>query len=974
MSFPRKRESRNDKIKVKMKLRIRTKFMGAFFIVVAILVLNSLVSYIALNKISLSLADLYAINKKQQINNNIHLLFHNSYRAITNWFNTRNPEERKNFLKNSKRISLTLKELEESISNDKERRAYILLKEGYDNLYREAHYLFTIENNKKAMPVMNSIKEKTTNLLEFGDRLQGIFAEEMNSQIASSNKTRNWTYTLLLVQTSAGVSLAVILGIIISRAISKPLERLSSEAELLGKGELYIPIEVKTGDEVESLAEKFNLMASRLEKTISNLKEKVSELEERESALAEAKKGLQETKDYLEGIVENSADAIITSDFDGRITSWNKAAEKIYGFKEEEVIGKVLPMIPEFLMVEERGYIEKIKAGETIKNTETFRQKKDGTIFEVSLTLSPIIGPSGNVIGVSGISRDLSEKKRLGEELLRKTHELSTLYFISDAMRRTLNLNKLLRIILTSVTMGDGLGFNRAILFLVDEGENIIKGMIGVGPGSHEEAWQIWNRIASEGKSLKDLVAGEMPWDEGSFVDRLAKNVEIPLNGEGVLSLTITNGKGYNISLARADPTVDPFLIQQFGTEAFATVPLIVKDKVIGLILVDNLFTKRPIADDDMRFLTAFANQAASAIENARLFEKVSGAESELRNIFDSITDMVFFIDTDFNIIKVNKTILEKLNAKADDLVWKKCYQVFECGGPNSECPHLETLRSKKPAIKEVDDYGIKGTFLVSTSPFLNQSGNVVGTIHILRDVTEQKRMRERLLYSEKMAVLGEMAAKIAHEIRNPLVSIGGFARRLETKLRKTGIKEADYTNIIVNEVSRLEGILQELMGFVKERPLHIQSTGINRLIENVLSLFHSDLKDKRIRIVKELSPEELEIPGDSEQLKQAIINIINNAQQAIGTNGEIHIKTSLLGDQVTIEISDTGGGIPYDILNNIFNPFFTTKSSGTGLGLAITHRVVKMHGGEIEVKSQEGIGTTFIIKLPLKSVEVLKG
>ncbi|MEK6690701.1 MAG: PAS domain S-box protein [Nitrospirota bacterium] len=957
-----------------MKLRIRTKFMGAFFIVVAILVLNSLVSYIALNKISLSLADLYAINKKQQINNNIHLLFHNSYRAITNWFNTRNPEERKNFLKNSKRISLTLKELEESISNDKERRAYILLKEGYDNLYREAHYLFTIENNKKAMPVMNSIKEKTTNLLEFGDRLQGIFAEEMNSQIASSNKTRNWTYTLLLVQTSAGVSLAVILGIIISRAISKPLERLSSEAELLGKGELYIPIEVKTGDEVESLAEKFNLMASRLEKTISNLKEKVSELEERESALAEAKKGLQETKDYLEGIVENSADAIITSDFDGRITSWNKAAEKIYGFKEEEVIGKVLPMIPEFLMVEERGYIEKIKAGETIKNTETFRQKKDGTIFEVSLTLSPIIGPSGNVIGVSGISRDLSEKKRLGEELLRKTHELSTLYFISDAMRRTLNLNKLLRIILTSVTMGDGLGFNRAILFLVDEGENIIKGMIGVGPGSHEEAWQIWNRIASEGKSLKDLVAGEMPWDEGSFVDRLAKNVEIPLNGEGVLSLTITNGKGYNISLARADPTVDPFLIQQFGTEAFATVPLIVKDKVIGLILVDNLFTKRPIADDDMRFLTAFANQAASAIENARLFEKVSGAESELRNIFDSITDMVFFIDTDFNIIKVNKTILEKLNAKADDLVWKKCYQVFECGGPNSECPHLETLRSKKPAIKEVDDYGIKGTFLVSTSPFLNQSGNVVGTIHILRDVTEQKRMRERLLYSEKMAVLGEMAAKIAHEIRNPLVSIGGFARRLETKLRKTGIKEADYTNIIVNEVSRLEGILQELMGFVKERPLHIQSTGINRLIENVLSLFHSDLKDKRIRIVKELSPEELEIPGDSEQLKQAIINIINNAQQAIGTNGEIHIKTSLLGDQVTIEISDTGGGIPYDILNNIFNPFFTTKSSGTGLGLAITHRVVKMHGGEIEVKSQEGIGTTFIIKLPLKSVEVLKG
>lgn len=956
-----------------MKFRIRTKFMGAFLLVAAILLLNSLVSYIALNKISVGLADLDAIHKKIHKHNNLRQLINDSLEAPTNWLDTEDPRERSIFIKDSEKVFTALKELEGVLSIDNEWEAYRSLKEGYNDLYREGLKLFSLEDPIDMRLQMKKVKEKVTNLMEIADKLYGIFSEEMYNQMVFSRKTKNWAFTLLFIQSSGGIILALTLGIILSRSISRPLERLSKEVELLGKGESYKNIDVKTGDEVESLAERFNWMASRLEQTLSNLRGKVAELEEREKALAEAKKDLQETKDYLEGIVENSADAIITSDLEGKITSWNKAAEMIYGFKEEEVLGKVLPMIPDFLMAEEMGYIERLKAGETIKNMETLRQKKDGKIFEISLTLSPILDPSGNVIGISGISRDLSEKKRVGEELLRKTRELATLNFINEAMRRTLDLNRLLRIILTSVTMGDGLGFNRAILFLVDEKKKTLRGVMGVGPGSPEEAWQIWSRLASEGKGLKDLVTGDMPWDEGSFVDRLAKRTEIPIDGGGILSLTIKNKKGFNIVDAKNNPDVESFMIQQFGTEAFATVPLIAKDKVIGLILVDNLFTKRPITDEDMRFLTAFSNQAASAIENAQLFEKVAGAEAELRNIFDSITDMVFFSDIDFVIKKVNKMVLEKLRASEEDIIGKRCYEVFPCSGPKPGCPHLETLKTKKTSLQEVEDAILGGTFLVTTSPFFDHLGNVMGTVHILRDITEQKRLRERLLYSEKMAALGEMAAKIAHEIRNPLVSIGGFARRLENRFKKTGAKERDYADIIVREASRLEGILQELMGFVKERPLRLERTGLNRLIEDILSLFSSELLEKKIKIVKELSGGDLEILADPEQLKQAIINIINNAQQAIGRNGKIHIRTALLKDSVAIEISDTGGGIPRDILDSIFNPFFTTKSSGIGLGLAITHRIVEMHGGEIEVRSHEGVGTTFTIKLPLERAEVQK-
>lgn len=203
-----------------------------------------------------------------------------------------------------------------------------------------------------------------------------------------------------------------------------------------------------------------------------------------------------QTKEYIEGIIENSADAIVTSDLNGIITSWNKGAEKIYGFKKEEAVNKFLPFVPEFLIDPEWENNSRIRNGEVIKRIETVRKRKDGSIITVSLTLSPIKNAAGDVIGISGISRDISELKDVEKELVRRNQELSRLFFISSAMRGTLELERLLRMVLTAVTMGDGLGFNRAILFLVDEKKNLLRGAMGVGPTSHAEAGQIWERLS----------------------------------------------------------------------------------------------------------------------------------------------------------------------------------------------------------------------------------------------------------------------------------------------------------------------------------------------------------------------------------------------------------------------------------------------------------------------------------------------
>src|SRR3990167_5253151 len=446
---------------------------------------------------------------------------------------------------------------------------------------------------------------------------------------------------------------------------------------------------------------------------------------------------------------------------------------------------------------------------------------------------------------------NLYEKaKQLAEENLKKATELSILHEISSTLATTLDLDRLLHIILTGVTIGGGLGFNRAILFLLDEKEDFLKGVLGVGPDSGEEAQRMWNKQPSSG-SLRERILSDddMSIHKHSKINKLATSLRVPINGgTSVLARTVLDKRGYIISDALNDPRTLPSLRDTIKTESFATAPLIAKGKVIGVIFVDNHFTRKPITEDDMRFLMMFANQVGLAIENAMIYS---------------------------NLEVTNKSLREA---------------------------------------------------------------------------------QERLIQQERMAALGEMATSIAHEIRNPLVSIGGFARRLKDKLASDE-QSKRYSEIIYQEVNRLERILQEILAFAKEGTPRFVTTDINKIIEDVLVLFRDGLTAKNIKVITEFSKEMPLISTDSQQLKQVFINLIANAEQAMEENGGILSITTRISDElppeIHIEISNTGPGIPHDIMANIFNPFFTTKSSGTGLGLAIVHRIINSHNGSISVNNR---------------------
>ncbi len=448
----------------------------------------------------------------------------------------------------------------------------------------------------------------------------------------------------------------------------------------------------------------------------------------------------------------------------------------------------------------------------------------------------------------------------LAIEARTRAQELSILYDIGTAMSTTLNLDRLLRIILTAATMGgSGLGFNRALLLLTNERTNTLQGMMGVGPTSWEEAGRAWSEVSSVHKSLMEWIqTGALFEHRDSPLNTLAKGIRVSLlPNEEVLALTVLNKKPYNITNAATNPLVSDKLRETLRMNSFATVPLIAKDRVIGVILVDNMFTQRPITDGDIRFLTMFAHQAALAIENA---------------IFHT---------------------------------------------------NLETMN---------------------------------------RDL---RAMHEQLVQSEKMAALGAMMAEITHEIRNPLVSIGGFTRRLAKKIKDNEDKK--YVDIILSEVARLEGIIHDNLSYIKEIAPHLVETDINGLLEEVLTLYEDELAQRRIRVERKLSSSLPRFMIDSQQIKQGVINILKNALEAMENGGMLFIRTSAVSDtEAAIEIGDTGPGISAKAMHNIFNPYYTTKPRGTGLGLPITNRIIQSHKGKIEVRNRDGGGAIFTIKLPL--------
>ena len=253
----------------------------------------------------------------------------------------------------------------------------------------------------------------------------------------------------------------------------------------------------------------------------------------------------------------------------------------------------------------------------------------------------------------------------------------------------------------------------------------------------------------------------------------------------------------------------------------------------------------------------------------------------------------------------------------------------------------------------------------ISTSILYDNKAMPMGVIAVFSDITDVKELEAEVKLKERLAAVGELSAGVAHEIRNPLSAIGGYA-----ELLKRGLSEDESASVIegiIKEAKNLNSIVTNFLSFVRKPQPVFKEIDVNALIKEIVSIACHDKGSGRIGFNIKPTRALPVIEADPFELRMAFLNIIQNAVQAMPNGGRLTVKSGIQYGMIFIEITDTGGGIPKEIGDRIFNPFFTTKEQGTGLGLAIAHKIVESHDGRIEFKSKKGKGTTFIIRLPIR-------
>jgi PAS domain S-box-containing protein len=345
--------------------------------------------------------------------------------------------------------------------------------------------------------------------------------------------------------------------------------------------------------------------------------------------------------------------------------------------------------------------------------------------------------------------------------------------------------------------------------------------------------------------------------------------------------------------------------------------------------------------------------------------EKLAQLKNLYQNVVESMASGLITLDINGNLTFANTSAYKILREKnKSELPALHFDNVF------SEIITFESLKEK---VREKVFYRVDGAIVRNgekieigavASTLCDINNNIMGYLIVFQDITDVKNLQERLRIKDRMAALGEMAAGMAHEIRNPLSAIKGAIQLLNSNNRQDSIEE--LTNILIKETNRLNRLIEAFINYAKPPPINLRKCNLNEIVKGTLErLVNYGVINNNIKLEFRSSCHECFVLMDVEQFEQAIQNIVKNAVQAMPNGGSLIIEIQEEDSHWMVEFKDTGKGIEPHRLRNIFDPFQHSTTGGAGLGMAIIYRIIKEHNGIVEVKSELNKGTSVIVKIP---------
>ncbi len=407
------------------------------------------------------------------------------------------------------------------------------------------------------------------------------------------------------------------------------------------------------------------------------------------------------------------------------------------------------------------------------------------------------------------------------------------------------------------------------------------------------------------------------------------------------------------------------------GRGNLLAVPLLSEKRVLGVLVVGR-GQAATFSEDDLKLLLIYAGHSASLIRNARLYGQVMTERNFRENILESSPNSMISLNLKKEISSVNRRTEELFGVHREAVLGQKAAEVF--GG---EIARIVDLALDDHAVvnrKEIRRNGGQGNAAilgVTSSLLRDHQGRLLGAMLIVRDLTEEKKTEELIRRIDRLTSLGQLSAGIAHEIRNPLASIYFNVQLLAKKL-----PASDPSQNLINDtqegVNRIRALVKGMLDFAKPSLPSLKRGDLAKVLKETIALMDSQLRKNGVEVTLNLEDNLPDVIFDGHQIQQVVVNLLLNAKEAMPDGGRIDLAARVeqdatrLGAQVALLCTDHGVGIAPANLGRIFNPFFTTKAEGTGLGLSIVHKILEQHQATAEVLSQEGKGTTFLIRFPV--------